>query len=128
MDNRERAIRKLVVGDLFHARSTNSASLTCLVTAVDDATIYARRIHTQQDVEFDRRTGLEGGKSDTKIDCVAPLPPEIRNILLALDRRYQERIELVRKGHDLDWKTARYTPEEWRAQELLWNHIAANLI
>jgi hypothetical protein len=102
--------------------------LTCLVTAVDEATIHARRIHTQQDVLFDRTTGVKVGNAGTTIDCATPLPSEIHNILVGLDRRYQERMELVRKGHSPDWTTARYTPDEWRAHEYLWDHIAANPI
>lgn len=121
-------LSKLGVGDIFHARSSNGASLVCLVTAVDDGTIYARRIHTQDDVQFDRGTGFEVGKQHTKIDCVAPLPPEIYNVFVAMDRRYQDAHERIRQGIEVDLREARHTPEERRAHTLLDEHIAANPI
>lgn len=129
MRDKEIALRKLAVGDIFHARnSVSNASLTCLVTGVDEAAIHARRIHTQEDAQFDRGTGEKFGNVHTKIDCAAPLPLEIHSILVGLDRRYQERMKLVREGRRPDWKTARYTPDEWRAHEFLWEHIIANPI
>src|SRR5215471_3492025 len=70
------ALRDLAVGDIFHARSSNRASLVCLVTAIDDGTIFARRIHTQDDVQFDRNSGFEVGRPHTQIDCAVPLPPK----------------------------------------------------
>jgi hypothetical protein len=73
--DRETALRNLSVGDIFHARGSGPASLVCLVTAVDDGTIYARRIHTQDDLQFDRTTGVQLGKVHTKIDCVRRFRP-----------------------------------------------------
>ena len=77
MADRATALQSLAVGDIFHAQSSNGASLVCLITAVDNGTIYARRIHTQDDVQFDRSTGFEVGKPHTRIDCIAPFPPDI---------------------------------------------------
>ncbi len=129
MDEKETALGKLAVEDIFHARnSVTRASLTCLVTAVDEATIYARRIHTQEDVQFDRKTGVKRGNVNTKIDCAAPLAPEIYDILVGLDRRYQAQMELVRKGREPDMMQARQTPDERRAHSFLDRHIAANPI
>jgi hypothetical protein len=126
--DRETALRNLAVGDIFHARSSNGASLVCLVTAVDDDAIYARRIHTQDDVRFDRNTGLRSGKGRTKIDCVAPLPSDIRNILTEMDWRYQAAHALIRQGVEIDPREARYTADERRAHDFLDQHIAANPI
>ena len=123
------ALQNLVVGDIFHARNPNTgASLVCLVTRLDEGTIYARRIHTQDDVRFDRNTGLRLGKGHTKIDCVAPLPTDIRNIFLNMDSRYQDAYALVRRGVEVDPRGARLTSEERRAHRFLDEHIAANPI
>jgi hypothetical protein len=99
-----------------------------LITGLDDGTIYARRIHTQDDVRFDRNTGLRLGKGHTKIDCVAPLPSDIRDILVQMDQRYQAAYALIRQGIEVDPREARYTPDERRAHDFLDEHIAANLI
>jgi hypothetical protein len=126
--DREAALRSLSAGDIFHARSPNGASMVCLVTEVDEGTIYARRIHTQDDEQFDRKTGYECGKDHTKIDCAAPLPPEIYDIFVGLDRRYQAQMELVRKGFEPDMMQARYTPDERHAHGVLDKNIKANPI
>ena len=128
MTDRETALRKLAVGDIFHARSSNRASLVCLVTDIDDGTIYARRIHTQDDVQFDRNTGLELGKTHTRIDCVTPLPPATRDIFVGMDRRYQDAHARIRQGIEVDLKEARHTPDERRAHDFLDRHIEANPI
>jgi hypothetical protein len=128
MTDRETALRKLTVGDIFHAQSRNGASLVCLVTALDDDTIYARRIHTQDDERFDRNTGIEVGKQYTSIDCVMAFPPDIQNILLAMDRKYQGLMALVRQGIDLTLDQTRMTADERRAYGFLDEHIAANPI
>jgi hypothetical protein len=125
----EGALQNLAVGDIFHARNPETgASLVCLITGLDDGTIYARRIHTQDDVRFDRNTGLRLGKGHTKIDCVAPLPSDIRDILVQMDQRYQAAYALIRQGIEVDPREARYTPDERRAHDFLDEHIAANLI
>lgn len=127
--DRETALRNLAVGDIFHARNPETgASLVCLVTGLGDGIIYARRIHTQDDVRFDQNTGLRLGKGLTKIDCVAPLPPDIRNILVQMDQRYQAAYAQVRQGIEVDPREARCTPDEKRAHDFLDEHIAANPI
>jgi hypothetical protein len=128
MDDRENALSSLAVGDIFHGRSPNGASLICLVTSIDEGTIHARRIHTQDDLQFDRRTGIELGSVKSKIDCVEPLPPEVHNIFLAMDRRYQDAHALIHQGIDMDPRFARWTAEERRAHGVLDEHIAANPI
>jgi hypothetical protein len=126
--DRKTALRNLAVGDIFHARSSNGASLVCLVTAIDDDAIYARRIHTQDDERFDRNTGFEIGKSHTKIDCVAPFPPDIHNIFLEMDRKYQELMALVRQGVELTLAQTKMTADEKRASLFIGEHVAANPI
>ena len=128
MPDRETALRNLAVGDIFHAQSRNGASLVCLVTALDDGTIYARRVHTQDDERFDRSSGIEVRKQHTRIDCVTPFPPDIQNILLAMDRKYQELMALVRQGIELTLDQTRMTPDEKRANLSIDRHVAANLI
>jgi len=91
MPDREALIRNIGVGDFFHATCPNGASMICLTTAVSDMAIQARRITTQEDLEFDRTTGLEKGPygGPGRIDSVAPLPPEIHTVFLGLDHRYR---------------------------------------
>ena len=74
MADRETALRSLTVGDVFHARSPNRASLVCLVTSVSDSTIYARRITTQDELEFDRQTGTKLGDIQSKSTALHPSP------------------------------------------------------
>ena len=128
MTDLQNALKGLAAGDIFHARSSNGASLLCLVTAVDEATIYARRIHTQDEERFDRKTGFEWGKADTKIDCIAPLPPEIHDVFVRLDQRYQEQSALIRKGLEPNMKEAQWTPDERRAHDFLRDHISAHSV
>jgi hypothetical protein len=110
----------------FQTRSPNGASLVCLVTVLEDDTIYARRIHTQDDERFDRNTGVELGKLHTKIDCVAPFPSDIRNIFMEMDRKYQELMSLVRQGVELTPEQTKMTPDEKRANLSIDRHISAN--
>lgn len=129
MADRKGALQDLDVGDVFHARNPETgASLVCLVTGLDDGTIYARRIHTQDNVRFDRNTGFRLGKGRTAIDCVAPLPSDIRDILVQMDQRYQVAHALIRQGIEVDLREARHTPDEKRAHDFLDEHIAANPI
>src|SRR5947207_853489 len=92
MDDREIALRKLVAGDVFHAESPNGASLICLVISVTENTIQARTVTTQIHLEFDRETGIaEYGIElvPCTIDSVAPLPLEIYNVILGIDRKFR---------------------------------------
>ena len=126
MTDRESALRKLAAGDIFHARSSNGASLVCLVTALDDSTIYARRIRTQDDVHFDRTTGLRMPSARTRIDCVTPFPPDIHNIFLEVDRKRREHTELFHKGIEPDPEQRKMTADEMRANLSINAHVAAN--
>ena|SRR5579863_985963 len=128
MTDRTSALRNLAAGDIFHARSPNGASLVCLVTAVDDGTIYARRIHTQDDVRFDRTTGLRTPSGRTRIDCVTPFPPDIHNVFLGLDRKHREHTELFRRGMEPDPEQRKLTTEERHANLSINPHVSANPI
>jgi len=91
MLDRKTLIGNLDVGDIFHAEYPNGASCVCRVLSVNDATIHAKRMTTQENLEFDRHTGIEkvnDGQAQAVINSVAPLPPEIHNIFLALERKY----------------------------------------
>ncbi len=90
MIDRKSALSRLVVGDIFHATCPNGASLICLVEAVTDDRIEARRVTTQHHVVFDRATGLTlpvDDDAECTIDSIAPLPVAIHNVMLGLDRR-----------------------------------------
>jgi|SRR5215469_16108922 len=126
--DRETALQNLAVGDIFHAQSPNGASLVCLVTSVDGDTICARRIHTQDDLQFDRKTGLELDEPHSRIDCAVRLPHAVYNVLVAMNRRYQAAHALISQGIEVDPKEARYTEDERHAHDVLHDHIAANPI
>jgi hypothetical protein len=128
MINRVNALRKLAVGDIFHARSSNGASLICLVTGIDEDTIQARRIHTQDDHKFERSTGLECGKAHTRIDCVAPFPPDIHDIFLKIDTKHRQLTELFRKGIEPDPEQRIMSADEKRANLSINPHVMANPI
>lgn len=128
MSDRRTALRNLSIGDIFHAQSRNGASLVCLATALDESVISARRIHTQDGLQFDRNTGLEIGKPHTRIDCVAPFPPDILDIFLEMDRKYQQLMELVCQGVELTLEQTRMTSDEKRASLFIDEHVAANPI
>lgn len=128
MTDRETALRNLVAGDIFHARSPNGASLVCLVTAIDEGTICARRIHTQDDLQFDRGTGIEVGKPHAKIDCVTPFSPDIHEIFLEIDRKHQELTALIRQGVEPTPDQTRMTSDEKRANLSINRHVADNPI
>jgi hypothetical protein len=92
MADRKTALGKLAVGDIFHAESPNGASLICLVTSVTETTIQARTVTTQRHLEFDRQTGIaEYGDEPIicTVDSTAPLPVEIHNVMLGIDRKFR---------------------------------------
>ncbi len=92
MVDRKTALEGLSVGDIFHAESPNGASLICLVEYVTNTTINARTVTTQKHLEFDRRTGIAdlGGEAvPCVVDSVAPLPVDIHNAMLDIDRKFR---------------------------------------
>lgn len=96
--------------------------LICLVTAITETTIHARTMLTQYLLKFDRQTGkgeLKGEitTSPCTIDSVAPLPVDIHNTMLGLDRKSRlERNE----------ERARLTEDEKRALLFLHSHYESN--
>lgn len=98
--DRRALLDNLAVGDIFHASAPNGASLICLATGATDAIVQARTITHQMHLEFDRKTGIAEwnpakgrpgkGSDDLWIQCtidsVAPLPPDIHNVMLFIDR------------------------------------------
>jgi hypothetical protein len=88
--DRSSALLALGDGDIFHATAHNGASYICLVTSVANNGIYARRVTTQEKLVFDRAAGAEIAEASVPctIDSIAPLPAEVRDVLLQLDRRY----------------------------------------
>lgn len=92
MTDRETILLKLDVGDIFHGEAPNGASLICLVLRIDESIIHARTVTTQNYLQFDRRTGeAEWGNEGVvcAIDSVAPLPVDIHNVILGIDRKYR---------------------------------------
>lgn len=87
MADRNSLIANLKVGEIFHAEAPNGASLICLVVAIDETNLQVRHITSQDRLMFNRQTGMT--KDGDIIDSVAPLPIEIHNTLLELDRKYQ---------------------------------------
>jgi hypothetical protein len=121
MTDGETLIRNIKVGDFFHAKCPSGASMICLATAVGDATIQARRITTQEDLEFDRMTGMEKGPDGglCGIDSVAPLPLEIHNVFLGLDHRYRT---------STDPERSKLTKAEIRAMSFIYDYYRENPI
>ena len=89
MTNRSEPIREIKEGDIFHAVAPNGASLVCQALTVSDAAIEAQRMFIPGEIyRFDRTTGVDDREDfPAKIDSVAPLPDEIRDVLLKLDHR-----------------------------------------
>lgn len=119
MTEREAALRRIAVGDIFHARfrPDGGPSYICLVLQVHEDRIFVRRTTIQSVHWFDRRTGVEIDDARVVIDSVEPLPQDIREIILGLDQKYRE--DEYRWAEDPDWKppegSTRLTPEQIRA-------------
>jgi hypothetical protein len=97
----EKPLRNLLPGDIFHADGSGGASLICLVIHVDEDLIEARTVTTSVRLLFDRRTGKSVWSSSGVsgiIDSLTPLPLEIHNVILGLDRknRLERNIERVK--------------------------------
>lgn len=116
MTKREAALKTIGVGDIFHAslRPDGGPSYICLVLQVHEDRIFARRMTIQSVHWFDRATGAEIDDDRVVIDSVAPLPGDIRGIMLGLDQKYQE--NEYRWAEDPDWQppegSSRLTQEQ----------------
>ncbi|ASR08189.1 hypothetical protein CHY08_14390 [Rhizobium leguminosarum bv. viciae] len=89
---RQELLGRLEVGDIFHAASDSGAVAICLVLDVNEAMIFSRRITTQHACRFDRTTGKAvPGDQFFKgtITSVEPLPSDVRNTFLEMDRQYR---------------------------------------
>jgi hypothetical protein len=101
MLDRKSLIGGLAVGDIFHAEYPNGASCICLVLWVNNETVKARRVTTQETLEFDRESGIENDNnahSLATINSVAPLPKEVHDVFLAMDRKYQHFMAMDEKS------------------------------
>jgi len=119
MTEREAALNRIAVGDIFHARirPDSGPSYICLALQVHADRIFARRTTIQSVHWFDRKTGAEIDDDRVVIDSVEPLPEDIRKIILGLDQKYRE--DEYRWAEDADWEppegSSRLTPEQRRA-------------
>jgi hypothetical protein len=92
-------LSKLTTGDIFHAHSANAPSLICLVTSTTATTIHARTVTTQLVLEFDRSTGVGKPTDDlleSHIDSITPLPVDIYNVMLGIDRKFRLETDVER--------------------------------
>jgi hypothetical protein len=102
---REAALRKIAVGDMFHASvGLDGPSYPCLALRVREDAIFARRMTTQSVHWFDRRTGAEIDDGRIVIDSVEPLSDDIREIMLSIDRLFREAEH--RHAEEPDWVPA----------------------
>ena len=105
MNNREAALRRLSVGDIFHASvKGDGPSYVCLALQVRKDAIFARRMTTQSVHWFNRITGVEIDDDRIVIDSVAPLPEDISEIMRGLDHFYRE--TEYRRAEEPDWVPA----------------------
>jgi hypothetical protein len=103
--DRRTALMALVEGSVFHATTSNGASCICLVTLIANGQISARRITPQEQLVFDRESGLAEIGDDSvvcTIDSIAPLPTDIHEVLLQLDRRYGVGDDLRLRREEID--------------------------
>lgn len=121
---RETLIGNLAVGDIFHAESDSGMELICLVTVVTGEWIKARTVTHQIEIDIDRKSGKgtchwPGNVRACSIDSVAPLPNDVHDTLLGLDRK-------MRLEADLERMTL--APAEARALLFLDAHYAQSRI
>src|SRR5690348_5230216 len=106
MTDRKAALNSIAVGDIFHIEEGGGTTRICLAISVTENTIVARSITTQDIFEFDRHTGIAPKSFRGKmyywvINSVAPLPSDIHEIMLGLDRRFRE--EANQRARDPRW-------------------------
>ena len=118
--DRKTLLGNLAVGDVFHAESPKAPNLICLVVSVTETTIQARTVTSGEYLEFDRQTGVAQWVDEAvscTIDSVAPLPVDIHNVILGLDR--QLRLEQ-------DARRVRFNDAEKQALIYLDAHYSSN--
>jgi hypothetical protein len=106
MTDREAALKMIAVGDIFSAciRPDNEPSFICLALKVREDRIFARRMTTQSVHWFDRATGAEIDDDRVVINSAAPLPHDIHEIMLSIDRLFREAEH--RRAEEPDWQPA----------------------
>ena len=124
MTDRKALLGKLDVGDIFHAEAPNGASLICLVLSVDQTTIQARRVTTQENLEFNRQTGV--AQDGDVINSVAHLPIDIHNVFLGLDQKYRLLMGMDKKHRFEDPERLKLTDAEKKALLFVGRHYASN--
>src|SRR3954468_23118568 len=83
---------KLALGDIFHVGFPDGARPICLTVFVDEHLIRARSVTSDQHFEFDRQTGAgiamwRDQRTPCTILSTLPLPVDIHNIILGIDRK-----------------------------------------
>jgi hypothetical protein len=129
MADRKTLLGNLVVGDIFHAEAPNGASSICLVLSVNETAIQARRVTTQENLNFDRQTRVEQATDEQAlavIKSVAPLPAEIQNVFLKLDQKYGVLMAMDEKARFADLKRLKLTDAEKKALLFVGPHYAAS--
>lgn len=106
MTDREAALKKISVGDMFHASlgGKDGPSYPCLALQVREDALFARRVTTQSVHWFDRTTGVDIDDDRIVIDSIAQLPHDIHAIMLSIDRLFREAEH--RHAEDPDWVPA----------------------
>ena len=131
MIDRNTCLANLSVGDIFHAEYPNGASCICLVLSVNQTTIYARRVTTQQTLSFNRQTGVEEAAADQPqavIDSVAPLPPEVRNTFLEMNKKYETLMSMDETSRFADLEQHKLSDAEKKALIFVYSHYSSNLL
>lgn len=118
--SRQELLRQLEPGDIFNAASDSSDGpiALCVVLSVEESTITARRITTQHYCKFDRISGhtLSDSQFIGTITSVEPLPFDIHNTFIEMDRKY-------RLGHR-DTESVKLTEAEKAALLFIGDHFA----
>ncbi|MDP1962856.1 MAG: hypothetical protein Q8K93_11725 [Reyranella sp.] len=121
------ALRTISVGDIFNADVPTGGTVICLALAVTATRIRARDICRQGELlDFDRHTGVAPwprskiGTTCT-ITSIAPLPPDVHEALLGLDRKYN-------RGRPLTTEEMKLTEAEKKAFVFVYDYHAANRI
>jgi len=99
------------------------------VLSVDKEVVQARRVTTQENVEFDRTTGAQVG-DDRQIPCaidsVAPLPPEIHGVFLDMDKKNRELMAMDEESRFADLERLKLTAAEKKALLFVADYYPAN--
>jgi|SRR5581483_12072442 len=129
MFDRKTSLSNLSVGDIFHAEYPNGASCICLVLAVGENAIHAKRVTTQQNLLFSRQTGVEEVARDEPraiIDSVAALPPKIHNTFLEMNRKYETLMSMDETSRFADLEQHKLSEAEKTALLFVADHFPSN--